>query len=88
MEKGEPKVSRISSMSRHQKVLVAIAVGFLLYSVAGFWVMPAVLKDVLEKKLTENLKRTVSIETIQINPYLLKISVNNFQVKEPWSSAL
>jgi len=82
MEKGEPKVSRISSMSRHQKVLVAIAVGFLLYSVAGFWVMPAVLKDVLEKKLTENLKRTVSIETIQINPYLLKVSVNNFQVKD------
>jgi hypothetical protein len=81
MEKGEPKVSRTSSMSRHQKILIGIAVAFLLYSVAGFWVLPAVLKNVLEKKLTENLKRTVSIKTIQINPYLLKVSVNNFRVK-------
>jgi hypothetical protein len=68
-------------MSRHQKILIGIAIVFLLYSVAGFWVLPIILKDVLEKELTKNLKRTVSIETIQINPYLLKISVNNFQVK-------
>jgi hypothetical protein len=69
-------------MARHQKILIGIAVAFLFYSVAGFWVLPTVLKDVLKKKLTENLKRTVSIETIQINPYLLKVSINNFQVKD------
>jgi uncharacterized protein involved in outer membrane biogenesis len=69
-------------MARHQKILIGIAVAFLFYSVAGFWVLPTVLKDVLEKKLSENLKRTVSIKTIQINPYLLKVSINNFQVKD------
>ena len=82
MEKGEPKVSRTSSMGMHQKVLISIAVTFLLYTVAGFWMLPAVLKNVLEKKLSENLKRTVTIETIQINPYLLKIFVYNFQVQD------
>jgi len=82
MEKVEPKVSRTSSMSRHQKILIGIAVAFLLYSISGFWLMPAVLKNVLEKKLSENLKRTVTIETIQINPYLLKIFVYNFLVQD------
>ena len=82
MEKGESKVSRTGSISTHQKVILGIAVGFLLYSIAGFWLLPAVLKNVLEKKLTENLKRTVSIQTIQINPYLFKVTVNNFRVKD------
>ena len=88
MEKGEPGVSRTSSMNRHQKVLVAIAVAFLLYSVAGFWLLPGLLKDILEKKLTENLKRPVSIETIQINPYLLKVSVNKFLIKDKTEEGL
>ncbi|MDH3782814.1 MAG: DUF748 domain-containing protein, partial [Desulfobulbaceae bacterium] len=82
MEKVEPKVSRTSSMSRHQKILIGIAVAFLLYSIAGFWLMPAVLKNVLEKKLSESLQRTITIGTIQVNPYLFKIFVNNFLVKD------
>jgi len=82
MENVEPKVSRTSSMSRHQKILIGIAVAFLLYSIAGFWLMPAVLKNVLEKKLSESLQRTITIGTIQVNPYLFKIFVNNFLVKD------
>lgn len=81
MKKSEPKGRKTSSMSRHQKVLIGIAIAFLLYSIAGFWLLPAILKNVLEKKLSENLKRTVTIETIQINPYVLKVRVNNFLVK-------
>ena len=53
MEKDEPKVSRTISMGMHQKVLISIAVTFLLYTVAGFWVLPAVLKNVLEKRIPE-----------------------------------
>ena len=68
-------------MSKHQKVLIGIAVAFLLYSVIGFLVLPTVLKNTLEKKLSENLKRSVSIEAIQINPYLLQISINNLLVE-------
>ena len=82
MERAEHKGSRASSMGRHQKILIGIALAFLLYSVAGFWMLPAVLQNVLEKKLTENLKRAVTIETIQVNPYLFKIYVKNFLVKD------
>jgi hypothetical protein len=80
MNKDKPKGRKTGSMSRHQKVLIGIAIGFLLYSVAGFWLLPSVLKSVLEKKLAENLNRSVAIEAIQINPYLLRITVNNFRI--------
>lgn len=82
MKKSSPKGHKTSAMSKHQKVLIGIAIAFLLYSVIGFLVLPAVLKNTLEKKLSENLKRSVSIETIQINPYLFKVAVNNFLVKD------
>ena len=79
-KKGQ-KVRKSSSMTKHQKILIGIALAFLFYSLLGFLVVPVVLKNTLEKKLTENLKREVSIENIQINPYLLQISVNNFLVQ-------
>src|SRR5210317_1883202 len=81
MKASKSKAQKTGSMSRHQKILIGIAIAFLLYSVIGFLILPNVLKNTLEKKLSENLKRPVTIETIQINPYLLKISVNNFLVK-------
>ena len=81
MKKSDPKGKKTSAMSKHQKILIGIAIAFLLYSVIGFLVLPAVLKNLLEKKLTENLKRSVTIETIQINPYLLKVSFNNLLIK-------
>ena len=81
MKKSGRKDHKTSSMSKHQKVLIGIAVAFLLYSVIGFLALPAVLKNSLEKKLSESLKRSVSIETIQINPYLLQITIDNFLVE-------
>jgi len=80
MTATKSKVRDKSSISRHQKVIIGIAVAFLLYSVTGFMILPVLLKNILAKKLTENLHRPVSIKTIQINPYLFKITVNNFQV--------
>ena len=68
MKKDEPKRHKTSSMSRHQKILIGIAVAFLLYSILGFLALPALLKNTLEDSLSENLKRSVSIRTIQINP--------------------
>lgn len=81
MKKSEPKGQTTSAMSKHQKVLIGVALAMLLYSIIGFLVLPVVLKNVLQKKLTENLKRTVTIEAIQVNPYLLTVAVNNFLIQ-------
>ncbi len=81
MKAVKSKAQKTGSMSRHQKVLIGIAIVFLLYSVIGFWILPNILKNTFERKLSENLKRTVTIKTIQVNPYLLKVTVDNLLVK-------
>jgi uncharacterized protein involved in outer membrane biogenesis len=81
MKKTGAKGAKTGAMSKHQKILIGIALAFLLYSVIGFLAIPTVLKNTLEKKLSETLKRSVSIETIQINPYLLQVTINNFLVE-------
>lgn len=81
MKKSAPQDKNASGMPKHQKVLIGVAIAFLLYSVSGFLILPSVLKNSLEKKLAESLKREVSIEAIQINPYLLRATINNFAIK-------
>jgi hypothetical protein len=81
VKKRGKKVHKSSAMSKHQKILIGIAITFLLYSLLGFLVLPVVLKSILENKLSQNLKREVTIENIQINPYLLRVAVSNFQVQ-------
>jgi len=81
VKKSSQEAVKKSAMTRYQKILIGIALAFLLYSILGFLVLPVLLKNTLEKKLSEILKRHVSIENIQINPYSLKVTVNNFLVQ-------
>ena len=64
MKKSDPKGKKTSAMSKHQKILIGIAIAFLLYSVIGFLVLPAVLKNLLEK----NSQRTSSAQS-PLKPY-------------------
>jgi hypothetical protein len=67
--------------NRWQKIIVALAICFAAYNLIGFLILPAVMKSVLEKKLSESLKREVSIESIRANPYYLTFTVKGFKVK-------
>jgi len=52
------------------------------YAVVGFLVLPPIVKSVLSKQLAELLHRPVTIEAIQINPFLLTVKVAGFSVKD------
>lgn len=52
----------------------------LIYTVLGFLAVPLVAKLVLEKKLPPLLHRPVSIGKITLNPYSLRMVVENFHV--------
>jgi len=62
--------------------LVGITLVLSLYTVVGFWILPPIVKRLLEKNLSEQLHRQVSIETIRINPYELSFSIKGFSVRE------
>ncbi|MBF6648688.1 DUF748 domain-containing protein [Methylobacter sp. BlB1] len=64
------------------KVLLAIAIVLAVYAVAGFYVVPAVLKSKLPDVIEQQTGRKASIEKIQFNPFLLFASLEGIEVQE------
>ena len=54
---------------------------FVVFGVLGFFAAPPLLKSILQKQLSEQLHREVSIENIDINPYGLSAKVSGFSIK-------
>ncbi|NTV70494.1 MAG: DUF748 domain-containing protein [Azonexaceae bacterium] len=54
---------------------------FVVFGVLGFFAAPPLLKSILQKQLSEQLHREVSIEKIDINPYGLSARINGFSIK-------
>ncbi|MBU2450290.1 MAG: DUF748 domain-containing protein [Gammaproteobacteria bacterium] len=60
------------------KWLVGILV---VFGLLGFFAAPPLIKSVLQKQLTQQLHRQVSIENIDINPYGLSAKINGLSIK-------
>jgi uncharacterized protein involved in outer membrane biogenesis len=65
------------------KIIIGFAVFFVLFAVAGFFILPPLLKSVLTEKLSENLHREVTIGGINLNPFTLSVKVKDILIKEP-----
>lgn len=65
-----------------QKRVIIPAVLVILYTVAGFFILPAMSKKIITEKLSSALNRPVTIEKIRVNPYSLTFEVIGFAVKE------
>ena len=70
-----------------KKVLIAVLVIILLIGLAGFLILPAVLKPVLTKKISETLHREATIDEIKINPFDLSATVRGFKLADPGGHA-
>ena len=66
-----------------KKILIAIIALAVLISIAGFLILPAVLKPVLTKKISEALHRETSIDQIKINPFALSATIKGFKLDDP-----
>ncbi len=62
--------------------LVGVAAFFGVVAVAGFFIAPPILKNVLVKKLPEMLHRTVAIRDIALNPFALSVTVRGFVLND------
>jgi hypothetical protein len=69
-------------MNRLKKIVLGILLFTVIFAIAGFFALPPLLKSVLTRKLSENLHREVSLETIRFNPFMLRLSVHGFSVRE------
>ena len=53
----------------------------MVFGVLGYFAAPPLLKSILQKQLSEQLHREVSIEKIDINPYGLSARIGGFSIK-------
>lgn len=63
--------------------LVYWAIGlFLFYTIAGFFILPPIVRSVAAKKLSEQLGREVTIQKVKVNPFALSGSIQGLLIKE------
>ena len=69
-------------MGKLEKSFYWLCFAFLVYITIGFKLIPAVLKDQLIKNLDENLTQKTTIEKIEFNPFIFKLTVHGFKLSD------
>ena len=71
------------TMSRKARITgIIIFILFLLYTITGFFILPPYLKKTATERLSERLGRSVTIESVSLNPYVLSAVIKGFEIKE------
>ena len=65
-----------------RKVLVLVAGVLAIWAIVGFLALPAFLRGVLERRLSESLHRPVTLKKLAINPFRLSTTLEGLEVKE------
>ncbi len=63
--------------------LIWAGVLLLLYTLIGFFVLPAVIKSQMLQRLPALTKREVAVEQVKLNPYTLSLTIRGFSLTEP-----
>ena len=59
-----------------------IAIALVLYTIIGFFVVPAIIKWQMVKQLPALTHRQASVEQVKFNPYALSLTIRGFALKE------
>ena len=79
---GHDQIKKIKKSVALKKIFMWTVLCLASYTICGFFVLPPVIKFISIKKLSENLKRQVTIHDIKINPFKLSITIKGFAVRE------
>jgi hypothetical protein len=76
------KPSFLDSISPRRKQLVLwTAAAFLVYTIAGFFLLPPVVRVVTVKQLSKRLNRPVRIQKLRLNPYRFSATIGGLLIK-------
>lgn len=71
-----------SKLTKQTKWALALGTAFVLYTIIGFFVVPAVVKSQMLKRLPVLTQRQVAIDRVRFNPYVLSLTIDGFSLKE------
>ena len=64
------------------KLFLIAVFSILIYTLAGFFLLPYILKSQLKNYVTKDLNRTLQIEKIRLNPYVMTLELSDLALKE------
>ena len=64
------------------KLFLIALLSILIYTLAGFFLLPYILKSQLTRYVAEDLNRTIQIEKVRLNPYMMTLAVSDLELKE------
>jgi hypothetical protein len=81
---GEGDLTLVSTLgyARVKRILAIAGALLVLWAVAGFVVLPRVLRPVIEKKLAGRLHRPVTLDGLSINPFALSATLEGLAVRD------
>lgn len=66
---------------RQRRWTIVVAVCLFLFTVVGFFVLPPIIKDQAEQRLSAALGRKVTIGKVRLNPYALSVTIEQFNIR-------
>ena len=70
------------------KIFIVLVGVFVLYTAAGFFLLPYVIKQQLIKHVSQELRRQLTIEKVAANPYTFTLSMRTLEFKEQDSTPI
>ncbi|HUN58919.1 MAG TPA: DUF748 domain-containing protein [Candidatus Binataceae bacterium] len=70
-----------------RRTVIGVAIALILFTILGFFIIPAVLRHVLKVQVAQSLARPVDVGEITFNPYTLRLEVDQLHVGDHDSPA-
>src|ERR1700729_481102 len=68
--------------TRLKRWAIGVGIAVVLYTVLGFFILPAIIKWQMLKRLPALTHRTVAIQEVKLNPYALSFTLRGFSLTE------
>jgi len=67
---------------RFKRIIYGLVIGLVCFAIAGFFILPPVLKSILVKNLSEKLHRSVKIGKVSVNPFVLSVDLEGIHISD------
>ena len=74
-------LEKLKKIVRSRAFIIGAA-AVVIYTLAGFFLAPVLIRHYLPKTLRENLRKEVELGRVRLNPYLFKLELNAFRMVE------
>jgi len=76
------KLSQLGQSRILKKILGWVFIFLAIYAIAGFFILPGIIKSVMIRQLSKGLNREVRIGKVHVNPFVLSVRVNDFSIQD------